>query len=193
MNIFTGTTSGILIILITFIFLPKVLYAGENDGSIKQLTSAVEEIERLNSMRSNLAVSFEKEDIPADKETFRRVCKPVGMEMKRVAKENGWKIVQMAEKYRNPAHKLDEEAKDVYNRMEKDGSLIGTWINTEMDGKDGIRYFRRITVESSCLACHGKKESRPEFIKEGYPEDRAYSFEAGDLRGVYSVFIPLRN
>ena len=27
-------------------------------------------------------------------------------------------------------------------------------------------------------------------MKEGYPEDRAHGFEVGDLRGVYSVFVP---
>lgn len=182
----------ILRILITLTLLSLLpVYAYTTNGSTDQLSQAITEIERLNNMRSSLAATFEKQGVPADKETFQRVCKPVGMEMKGVANENGWKIVQMAEKYRNPEHKLDEEAKSIFERMEEDGSLMGTWINAEMDGQAGIRYFRRISVESSCLACHGGKESRPEFIKQGYPEDRAYGFETGDLRGVYSVFIPV--
>ncbi|MFO8099786.1 MAG: hypothetical protein R6T83_09240 [Salinibacter sp.] len=31
---------------------------------------------------------------------------------------------------------------------------------------------------------------RPDFVKEGYPDDRAYGFEPGDLRGIYAVFVP---
>lgn len=46
-------------------------------------------------------------------------------------------------------------------------------------------------MEAACLACHGEKDSRPEFIKEKYPDDRAYGFKKGDLRGVISVLIPL--
>ena len=59
-----------------------------------------------------------------------------------------------------------------------------------MDDLAGTRYFRRITVESACLACHGPKDKRPAFVQQGYPEDRAYDFQAGDLRGIYSLFIP---
>lgn len=39
--------------------------------------------------------------------------------------------------------------------------------------------------------CSGK-ERRPDFVKKGYPDDRAYDFEPGDLRGIYSVFVPGR-
>lgn len=42
----------------------------------------------------------------------------------------------------------------------------------------------------SCLACHGMKTSRPNFVKESYPDDRAFEFKVGDLRGMYAVFIP---
>jgi len=54
----------------------------------------------------------------------------------------------------------------------------------------GTRYFLRIAVGSACLASHGHKDQRPAFVKQGYPEDRAYDFQVGDLRGIYSLFIP---
>jgi hypothetical protein len=73
--------------------------------------------------------------------------------------------------------------------MEDDPALMGMWVKTSMDGKAGVRYFRRITVEPACLACHGPKDSRPQFVKDGYPYDRAYGFDVGDLRGLYSVFV----
>lgn len=146
----------------------------------------VREIEALGAMRSSLAASFTGEP---DQETFARVCKPVGAEAKRLATEHGWRIAQLAEKYRNPEHKLDYEALRVFKMMEDDAALMGMWIKTESDGEPGYRYFRRIVVEPACLGCHGARGSRPQFVKDGYPDDRAYGFEAGDLRGLFSVFI----
>ena len=49
---------------------------------------------------------------------------------------------------------------------------------------------RRINVEPSCLACHGTKASRPAFIKANYPDDKAFDFTVGDLRGMYAVHLP---
>ena len=54
----------------------------------------------------------------------------------------------------------------------------------------GVRYFRRIAVEASCLACHGAQGERPSFVKTKYPEDLAFDFQPGDLRGLYEVIIP---
>ena len=67
---------------------------------------------------------------------------------------------------------------------------MGFWQAETIDGQKGTRYYRRINVEASCLACHGGKDSRPQFIKDKYPQDLAYDFQVGDLRGMYSVFIP---
>lgn len=151
------------------------------------LAKVVREIEGLDATRSALAGSFSGEP---DLSTFAQVCRPVGAQAKRLAEENGWRVAQLAEKYRNPNHTLDEEAGRVYRLMADDPGLMGVWVRSEMDGRPGFRYFRRILVEEACLACHGPKDDRPQFVKDGYPEDRAYDFEVGDLRGLYSVFVP---
>jgi hypothetical protein len=163
--------------------------AGGQDVQIgvdADIGDVVSEVETLNALRSSLAKSFAGEP---DQETFARVCKPVGARAKRIASENGWKIAQLAERYRNPEHKLDYEALRVFKMMEDDRTLMGIWVRTDMDGETGVRYFRRITVEPACLACHGARAGRPQFVKDGYPDDRAYGFEVGDLRGLYSVFV----
>ena len=164
--------------------------AGPPEPPPEELGEAVREIERLDALRSGLARSFLGSGGDVDRETFRNVCQPVGKEMKSVAAENGWTVSQMAIRFRNPAHRADSAARAVMEEMERDAELMGTWRRTTMDGREGVRYFRRITVERACLACHGAKEERPAFVKEGYPEDRAHGFEVGDLRGVYSVFVP---
>ena len=145
-------------------------------------------IASLNEMRESLAATI---DTPAvDKRTFKRVCKPVGMRARQIGAANGWTVQQLAEKYRNPAHKLDPEARRLYNEFASSPELTERWIRTVRNEQEGWRYARRITVQSSCLSCHGPKEQRPTFVKNGYPEDRAYGFEAGDLRGLYLVFVP---
>lgn len=63
--------------------------------------------------------------------------------------------------------------------------------NETVSQKPGLRIYRRIDVRKNCLLCHGEKNRRPDFIKEKYPEDRAFDFKEGDLRGMYSVWIKI--
>lgn len=48
------------------------------------------------------------------------------------------------------------------------------WIRTVRNETPGWRYPRRIPARPLCTACHGPKEKRPDFVKKGYPDDRAY-------------------
>ena len=153
----------------------------------EELAKVVAEIEGLDALRSGLAGAFSDEP---DMATSARVCEPVGARAKKLAEENGWQIRQLALKYRNPKARPDPEAELVYRMMDDTPEIMGLWVRTKVDGVPGFRYYRRIVVEPACLACHGAKASRPQFVKDGYPEDRAYNFEAGELRGLYSVFVP---
>jgi len=74
----------------------------------------------------------------------------------------------------------------IIQKMEKDTELISFWKKSKV----GLHYFRRIDVQKACLKCHGSKDHRPNFVKKGYPNDKAFGFIVGDLRGIYSVFIP---
>jgi hypothetical protein len=95
-------------------------------------------------------------------------------------------------KFRNPANAADPEGARVLAMFARDSTLRAVTLHTTINGTRGTRYLRRITVEPSCLLCHGAKASRPAFVTTEYPNDRAYGFRAGDLRGAYSVFIPAR-
>ena len=155
-----------------------------------EMARVVDAVERLDDLRSSLATAFAEGGAEADRETFRRVCRPVGETARRMAVENGWVVAQLSRKHRNPAHAPDAAAERVLQRMEEDGDLVALWTRATVEDRPGSRYLRRITVEPACLACHGERERRPAFVKEGYPRDRAHGFEPGDLRGVYSVFVP---
>lgn len=155
------------------------------------LAKAVEEVENLDAMRSGLASTLEGQSEPATGETFKQVCKPVGMRAMQLSQENGWQVKQISQKYRNPAHKPDgPRAIMALAKFQDDPDLVGFWDRETRDDQVGTRYYRRINVEVSCLACHGAAQSRPEFVKTKYPDDRAFDFNVGDLRGMYSVFIP---
>lgn len=167
---------------------PAVAHAQPNPA---ELAKAVQEIENLDAMRSGLASTLEGSTEEPTGQTFKEVCKPVGMRAMELSRENGWQVKQIAEKYRNPAHAPDNlHARMALAKFEQDPELMGFWEPETLDGERGIRYYRRINVEASCLACHGAKGSRPQFVKEKYPQDLAYDFKVGDLRGMYAVFIP---
>lgn len=156
-----------------------------------ELGKAVQEIEVLDALRSGLASTLEGSDEMPTGGTFKQVCKPVGMRAMQLSQENGWKVKQISNKYRNPAHAPDNEKSQMaLAKFEADPDLAGFWDRETLDGQSGLRYYRRINVEASCLACHGAKNDRPDFVKAKYPEDKAYDFNVGDLRGMYAVFIP---
>jgi len=54
-----------------------------------------------------------------------------------------------------------------------------------------FRYMRAIEVKAQCLGCHGPKDQQPAAIREQlekeYPRDQAVGYQAGDLRGAFSV------
>lgn len=154
------------------------------------LARAVHEVEGLDLLRSTLAQTFAAGGVAANDSTFAQVCKPVKGRAMALAKETGWSIAQLAQRHRNAENALDDEARGVFRQMQQDAALTSVMRRTTRRVEAGTRYFRRITVEPACLACHGARDQRPEFVKKNYPADRAFGFAAGDLRGVYSVFIP---
>ncbi len=187
------TLSPLILILFTLVltfclgFTPRA-QAATDPG---ELAKAVEAIENLDLLRHGLASSLESMTEAPTGETFKAVCKPVGMQAKQLSQENGWQVKQIASKYRNPDHAPDSAtAERALERFSADPQLYGYWDRETLNGVEGTRYYRRINVEATCLTCHGAKENRPDFVKANYPQDLAYNFEVGDLRGMYAVLIP---
>lgn len=179
----------VFVVMVWFLITNPTLANAQTNPS--QLAKAVQEIENLDAMRSSLASTLKDSTIKPTGETFTQVCKPVGMRAKQLGQENGWQVKQIAAKYRNPVHAPDNlHAVMALAKFENDPELMGFWDSETIDGQKGTRYYRRINIESTCLACHGAKDARPEFVKDKYPQDLAFDFNVGDLRGMYSVFIP---
>lgn len=187
MKYFNQVLIGFVVLILLLIANPSLAKAQTDPA---QLAKAVLEIENLDALRSRLASTLEGSTTEPTIETFKEVCQPVGMRAIQLSKENGWQVKQIATKYRNPAHAPDNlHAVEALAKLEKDPELMGFWELETIDGQQGTRYYRRINVESSCLVCHGGKNARPQFVKDQYPQDLAFDFNVGDLRGMYSVFI----
>ena len=154
------------------------------------LKSAVTDVvTTVDMMRESLALTIDSTET-VDATTFGRVCKPVGQRARAFASSRGWAFQQLADKFRNPSHAPDPQAERIHDIFEASPDVEEKWRRATLNGTQGWRYFRRITVQRSCLACHGAKDKRPAFVKAGYPDDRAYGFAPGDLRGMYAVFVP---
>ncbi len=167
----------------TLIYFIVTLLTGLPTWAADNMSMVTGEIEQANIMRESLVGAVQGK---VDSNTFRSVCKPVGERLKTFAKKNGFKVSQVSFKNRNKENTPNKVQSKILKEMEKDDSIVATW--RQADG--GLYYFRRIDVKSACLNCHGKKDSRPDFIVKKYPNDKAFGFRAGDLRGIYSVFLP---
>jgi len=168
---------------------PPAIASTQTDPT--ELARAVQEIESLDAMRSGLASTLEGKSEQPTLQTMQTVCKPVGMKAKQLSQDNGWQVKQIAQKYRNPAHAPDTLlARIALARFEQNPELMGIWERETLNGQVGTHYYRRINIEASCLACHGAEDTRPQFVKENYLQDKAFDFNIGDLRGMYAVFIP---
>jgi hypothetical protein len=155
------------------------------------LSKAVVAMEQLDQMRISLASTLEGRTEEPTIETMMEVCKPVGMRAIAIGKENGWQVRQVASKYRNPDHApANVQEREVIDLFSRHPEINGLWEPARAEQVAGLNYYRRINVEPSCLACHGTKASRPAFIKDNYPDDKAFDLAVGELRGMDAVHLP---
>jgi len=74
------------------------------------------------------------------------------------------------------------------------GEAPATLLHRGLDtGSDTLRVARGIATEPACLGCHGP--AVPDVVADAvralYPQDRATGFEAGSLRGLLWVEVPV--
>ena len=103
-------------------------------------------------------------------------------------------------KYRNNHNAPDNWELSVLKRFEKrksDGEDISLITESAIiDSPEKIfRYMKAIPTDKPCLTCHGAeiKSNIVAKINELYPYDKAKNFKVGDIRGAFSVIIPIEN
>jgi hypothetical protein len=184
---------GPLAALLLLGVLPATALAGGGEAPVApaELARAVDQMEQLDRMRISLASTLEGSSEEPTMDTMREVCMPVGKRAMAIGRDNGWTVRQVASKYRNPDHApAGAQETGVIDLFARHPEINGLWEPATGEQVAGVNYYRRIDVQASCLACHGSRDSRPAFVQEKYPADRAFNFKPGDLRGMYAVFIP---
>jgi len=83
-----------------------------------------------------------------------------------------------------------------FAQQKADGKPVGelVWKEVvEVDGKPTLRMMKAIGTEEVCLTCHGAAINPAvlEKIQALYPDDKATGFMLGDIRGAFSVNVPL--
>lgn len=153
--------------------------------------NAQADAEEIIEMRGALAKTLTRPGPELTEDDFKKVCGAVGKRVQEITGKEGVRIRHAAIRFRNPDNEATPEEAALIKRFDSDRRLKDLWEDVKTGGKAAVRYSRPIYVEKACLACHGKKEERPGFVIDKYPGDRAYGFDAGDLRGIISVTAPL--
>lgn len=146
--------------------------------------------EEITEMRSNLAKTFVKDNSTITEETFQNVCGAVGKRVNELTEKEALIIRHVSAKNRNPKNTPTAEEAAFIFTFEGDKSLKRYRDAIEKNGVTYNRFIAPIYIEQACLACHGEKKARPEFIATKYPNDKAYGFKTGDLRGIIIVLAP---
>jgi len=102
-------------------------------------------------------------------------------------------IRRASDKVRNPKDAptaLEQEILDTYHAQMAAGEQPKPIVRQLESGE--IAFYAPIRMQELCLKCHGKigetlKQEDYAVIKELYPEDNAIGYEAGDLRGTWSI------
>ena len=115
------------------------------------------------------------------------------------SEKKGWIVARTSLKYRNPDNAPDAWELKVLEQFEErkaNGEDLKQMVYTEVveDGETKtFRFLKAIPTGSVCLACHGEKiDATVEAgIQELYPEDHARGFNAGDIRGAFTITQPM--
>lgn len=115
-----------------------------------------------------------------------------------VAAAQNVQIRRVSLKTRNPANQPDAFERQVLEKWqaaEASQPVAETFQLAAVNGQQEFRYLKPIRLEAACLQCHGPvAQIKPEvkvLLQQHYPADQATGYQEGELRGAFSVRIPL--
>ncbi|MDK9693131.1 MAG: EAL domain-containing protein [Sulfurimonas sp.] len=105
--------------------------------------------------------------------------------------KDGITIRNVTDKPRNPKNTADAfelEAIEYFKKTKSDKAQIKKIIQ---NNQEILHYTSPLIIEKYCISCHGKKEEVLPSILKMY--DTAYDYKEGDIRGITSIKIPVKN
>jgi hypothetical protein len=111
------------------------------------------------------------------------------------AQASGATVGRTSLKLRNPDNRPDEHERAVLEEFAaavaaNPGAPPPERLDTLADGR--VRFMSAIIVQPPCLACHGDALAPPVAAAIGalYPDDQARGYQAGELRGAFTITWP---
>lgn len=107
-----------------------------------------------------------------------------------LSKESGLTVSRISRKTRNPENAFGSELASLYEELERVPLVDGKPAALHRQVGDRSIYMRAIPMqEQPCAVCHATQIALEvqEAIALSYPNDRATSFEPGELRGAFLV------
>lgn len=109
----------------------------------------------------------------------------------RLTKGSPYYVRQVSLRYRNPQNQPDGYERETLQKFH--GQELHERFQVVDDGnKKALRYLLPMVADKSCLACHGRFEQAPHFVRQRFPKGHpSYNYQAGELIGAISVSVPL--
>jgi hypothetical protein len=113
---------------------------------------------------------------------------------------DGWTVKRTSLKLRNAKAGPDAWEKQTLEFFEAekakgaDASKLERSEIADVGGIPTFRYMKAIPTAEPCLTCHGGNVAEPVKAKlaELYPQDHATGYQAGDIRGAFTISKPLK-
>lgn len=111
------------------------------------------------------------------------------------AAHSGAAVGRTSLKLRNPANAPDAHEHavlDAFAEAMKPGGQDAPPERIDVLADGRVRYMSAIVMQPPCLACHGESIAPQvaEAIDALYPDDEAYGYRVGDLRGAFTITWP---
>lgn len=115
-----------------------------------------------------------------------------------ISRKTGWAVRRVSLKQRNPLNRSDEYEHSVLRQFERQAAgkeNLEQYDTVIIQGVKEFRYMKAIKIKPLCLKCHGMADNITAEVKteleSRYPHDRATGYSVGQIRGAFSVRIPL--
>ena len=132
-----------------------------------------------------------------------QVCRDQAPAIKnQLSLEHGWRVSRVGTRVRNPLlgqpDAWEREGLREFVRRQADGEALPGMFRETVEEDDDLRqyrYMQAIGTQPACLACHGGDEQIGDDIRamlhQQYPHDTATGYRAGELRGAFTISMPL--
>lgn len=106
---------------------------------------------------------------------------------KRIASESGMALGRTSDRLRNPLNAAPEWARPFVEKAAGRKAAAIEPVVVDLGSRIGV--LRPIGTAGACTTCHGAKDRQPEALRsllaQHYPQDTAFGFSEGDLRGFF--------